>query len=178
MCTKEPLDGVRWKFAVAPFHLLTDIYFSKACARLSDSENTDEKIKQQNQNKTCTGMEAEVGKEDLQTAGLHQDMTFLFPVTSKVDGTKQKNVCMGAYYTVPTPDLLVVVNLKIQRVHVHSCSMTVLNVLNQLYLRNKAYLMFYQNVCAEFILFFTQPGKSTEKRWHSLNNHPRRPRGS
>ena len=61
----------------------------------------------------------------------------LFPVTSEVDGTKQKNVCMGAYYPVPAPDLLVVVNLDIQRVHVHSCSMTVLNVLNQLYLRNK-----------------------------------------
>lgn len=111
-----------------------------------------------------------MGKEDRHTAGLHQDMTFLSLVTSEVDGTKQKNFCMGAYYPVPAPDLLVIVNLEIQRVHVHSCSMTVLNVLNQLYLGNKAYLMFYQNVCAEFVLFFTQPGKSTEKRSHSLNN--------
>ena len=111
-----------------------------------------------------------MGKEDRHTAGLHQVMTFLSLVTSEVDGTKQKNFCMGAYYSVPTSYLLVVVNLEIQRVHVHSCSMKVLNVLNQLYLRNKAYLMFYQNVCAEFILFFTQPGKSSEKRSHSLNN--------
>lgn len=113
-----------------------------------------------------------MGKEDRHTAGLHQVMTFLSLVTSEVDGTKQKNFCIGAYYPVPTSYffLLVVVNLEIQRVHVHSCSMKVLNVLNQLYLRNKAYLMFYQNVCAEFILFFTQPSKSSEKRSHSLNN--------
>lgn len=147
-----------------PFLSLNDIYFSEARAKLSDSGNTDEKIKQQSENKTCTGTGAEVGKEDPHTAGLHQDMTFLSLVISEVEGTEQKNFCMGAYYPVPAPYLLVVVNLEIQRVHVHSCSMTVLNVLNQLYLRNKAYLMFYQNVCAEFILFFTQPGKSTEKR--------------